>query len=349
MNIRCVLSARLKPIGFCLLVLAMSASAQENCGYPASMLKSGFEDGEQPATVSLPPDTTPLALTVDYPVNNLTVGSDVIQMYGTYVGPANTGITTNDTIVATNSTQFVSPPITLIPGSNTVTVVGTTLDGTPITINRTVTLDVAQKPDVELRSDAFNGYAPAQVGFSLAYRIPAGQTTLTRFEIDYNGDGINEVDAATVPAPLRYAYGTAGLYIASVRMSFDDGNMVTPLVVRTSSWRVLLTTLAFTRQTLCGLYYGMKQRLLPGQSGVTNALRTLTPALRSEFQTIWTGLGATLGTTASQLGEIVDGQISDVTAEFQVAIPDPALPGEFFGFPVVMRRGTDGVWRISEM
>jgi hypothetical protein len=37
------------------------------------------------------------------------------------------------------------------------------------------------------------------------------------------------------------------------------------------------------------------------------------------------------------------------TAGFQVAIPDPAVAGEFFGFPLVFRRADDGVWRISEM
>lgn len=277
------------------------------------------------------------------------MGSDFIQIYGSYAGPANTGVTANGAIIAVGTTQFVSPPIALSPGSNTIAIVGSTLDGAPITINRTVIFDAGQRPDVELRSDAFSGYAPARVPFSLTFRIPASQTTLTRVELDYNGDGIYEVDVASAPSQLSFAYDAAGIYVASARLSFDDGNAVTPLAVRTSSWRVLLTTMAFTRQTLCGLYYGMKQRLAPGQSGITSALRTLEPDLRPEFQTLWTDLGANLTATASQLGEIVDGQISDVTAEMMVAIPDPAVPGEFFGFPVIFRRGPDGVWRISEM
>ena len=120
-------------------------------------------------------------------------------------------------------------------------------------------------------------------------------------------------------------------------------------MIRSGSAKVLMQTMAFTRQTLCGVYYAMKHRLQPGQSGVPAALRTLAPKLRPEFQTLWTDLGANLPTTANQLGEIVDGQISDTAAEFQVAIPDPAVTGEFFGFPLVFRRADDGVWRISEM
>lgn len=39
---------------------ACSISAHENCGYTTSLIKSGFENGEQPPTVQLPLDSTPL-------------------------------------------------------------------------------------------------------------------------------------------------------------------------------------------------------------------------------------------------------------------------------------------------
>lgn len=332
-----------------LLALTSAAYAQENCGYALAVLKSGFENGEQPPTVALPSDSTPLMLNLDYPTNNLVVGSDTLQLYGSYTGPSNTGIVANNVTIPTNASNFASYPLTLSPGSNTITLTGTTLDGTPQTITRTVVYDANQRPDVEFQSAAFADFAPARVAFTLNYRVPAAQTVLTRVEIDYDGDGVFEVDAATPPARLEFAFGAGGFYTATARLSFDDGNTGTPLVVRTSSAKVLMQTMAFTRQTLCGVYYAMKHRLQPGQSGVVAALRTLTPKLRPEFQTFWTDLGANLPTTANQLGEIVDGQISDTAAEFQVAIPDPAVADEFFGFPLVFRRADDGVWRISEM
>jgi hypothetical protein len=331
------------------LVASTCAFAQENCGYTLAVLKSGFENGEQPPTVVLPADTTPLTLTLDYPSNNLVVGSDTIQIFGSYTGPSNTGIVANGATLATNASNFASFPLTLSPGSNTITLTATTLDGTPQTITRTVVYDANQRPDVEFQSAAFADYAPARVGFTLNYRVPVGQTVLTRVEIDYDGDGLFEVDAATPPARLEFAFGAGGFYTGTARLSFDDGNNGTPLVIRSGSAKVLMQTMAFTRQTLCGVYYAMKHRLQPGQSGVVAALRTLTPELRIEFQPFWTDLAGNLSATANQLGEIVDGQISDTAAEFQVAIPDPALPGEFFGFPVFFRRAADGVWRISEM
>jgi hypothetical protein len=335
---------------FCTLLLYSAfANAQENCGYALAILKSGFENGEQPPLVVLPGETTPLTLTLDYPSNNLVVGSDTLQIYGSYTGPSNTGIVANSVTIPTNASNFASFPLTLTPGSNTITLTGTTLDGTPQTISRTVVYDANQRPDVEFQSAAFADYAPARVAFSLNYRIPLGQTLLTRVEIDYDGDGLFEVDAATPPARLEFAFGAGGFYTATARLSFDDGNPGTPLLIRSGSAKVLMQTMAFTRQTLCGVYYAMKHRLQPGQSGVTAALRTLTPDLCTEFQPFWTDLAGNLSATANQLGEIVDGQIADTAAEFQVAIPDTAVPGEFFGFPVFFRRAADGVWRISEM
>lgn len=336
-----------------LLVLAISLStsllAQENCGYPVSLLQSRFEAGEQPATVDLQPTNTPLTLGVDGLVNGQNIGTELIQVFGPYTGPVNTGITVNGEAVATTDTRYASGYIKLLPGANTIEIVATTMDGATQTISRTVNYVSTLLPDVELNANGYSGFAPARVNFALRFQIPATQTTLTRVEIDYQGDGSFEYDAATVPATIRFDYGLAGDYAALIRLTFDDGNVGTPLEVRTSTARVLLETLARTRQTLCYVYYTMKQRLLPGQSGVATALNTLSQPLREEFQPIWVGLGANLGTTASQLGEVVDGRISVTTSELTVAVPDSAVSGEFFGFPVVLRRSADGVWRITEM
>ena len=333
----------------CALAVTTAASAQENCGFPVSLLKSGFEAGEQPSMVQLPPDTTPLTFTVDYPANNITIGTDTIQVYGSYTGPSNTGFTVNGAAIVTTAQNFASFAVPLTVGANTITFVGSTIDGSPQTVTRTVTYDPNQAPEVRFLSVASGDFAPARMGFTLTYSLPASQTTLTRVQIDFNGDGTDEIDASTIPASLIYAFESGGFFTATAKLTFDDSNVATPLVVKTSSSKIAMQTMAYTRQTLCAVYYGMKHRLEPGQSGVTAALRTLTTALRPEFQTIWMDLGANLSATANQLGEVVDGQISDTMAEFQVAVPDPAVPGEFFGFPVAFRRGEDGVWRISEM
>lgn len=331
------------------VLISAVAGAQESCGYTLAVLKSGFENGEQPPTVVLPPSNTPLTLVVDAPIQSSTVGVEFIQVYGSYSGPTNTGITTNGIAAASTATRYSSGPIKLSMGANTITVTATTTDGTTQTITRNINYDPNQVTEVELATDAFSSFAPARIPFALRYRLPAMQTALVRVEIDYQGDGSFEFDGVAPPLVLGFNYDNVGDFAPLARLSFDDGNMVTPLVVRTASARVLLESIARTRQTLCFVYYEMKHRLQPGATGIPLALNTLVPALRNEYQQIWTDLGGNLASTANQLGEIVDGQISDTVAEFSVAVPDPALPGEFFGFPVHFRRSEDGVWRISEM
>jgi hypothetical protein len=334
---------------FLTILLAGPVLAQENCGYRLSLFQSSFERGEQPPDMQLPPDSTPVKLSIDFPTDNLVVGSDTIQVHGLYTGPANTGMTVNGVAMANTETRFASYPVKLQSGSNLLTVTASTLDGSPQNVTRTVIYDPQALPDVVFGSDGLGAYAPARAAFALAWRLPAGQTVLTRVQVDYDGDGSFEIDSASVPSVLKHAYDNIGFYTATATLTFDDGDTQTPPVVRSSSTRLVMQSLAATRQTLCKVYYAMKHRLLPGASGITDALRTLDPPLRPEFETLWTDLGSNLASTAAQLGEIVDGQISDTVAELQVAVPDPAVPGEFFGFPLVLRRSGDGVWRISEM
>lgn len=64
-----------------ILAFAIPATllAQENCGYPVSLLQSGFEAGEQPPTVVLLPSNIPLTLGVDGLIEGQNVGSELIQ------------------------------------------------------------------------------------------------------------------------------------------------------------------------------------------------------------------------------------------------------------------------------
>jgi hypothetical protein len=331
----------------CLIAFAFAtpAQAQENCGYPSSVLKSGFEAGEQPSVVTLPLESAPVTVSLQFPAANITVQSDTIQVYGSYTGPANTGITVNDVRALSNGVNFTSPLIRLVPGPNTITLKATTLDLAPLVINRIVTYDNAQPAPVTFTGMSPGDYAPIRIPYAVTYVIPAGQTALTRAQFDLDGDGTFELDSPSLPSNLRFDFDSPGFYLAATRLSFDDGNPGTSLVVNQGNAAVLVQSLNFTRQTLCGVYYGMKSRLNSTQ--ISLALNTLDPALRPTFQALWTELGTNLPTVAGRLGEIIDGQISDVAAEVMTAVAD--TPGEFLGYPIQLRRGSDGVWRISGM
>jgi len=80
-----------KTVFIVLIAFSTVVTAQDQCGFPKSTQESGFESGEQSQFASLPPDSTPLTMTVTYPTQNLVVGVPTIQVYGALSGPANLG------------------------------------------------------------------------------------------------------------------------------------------------------------------------------------------------------------------------------------------------------------------
>ena len=330
------------------LLVSAFASAQENCGFPVSLIRSGFESGEQAQFVALPAENTPLTINIIAPLNGDVIPIDRVQVYGSFTGPANTGIMVAGQLAWSNATQFSTRPIVLVPGANTLTVTAKTLDGGLLSATRNITITPSLGADVQLRANVTGAYAPESVTFALTTRFPLLQTQITRVQVDYQGDGSFELDTPTPPqTPLQWNYDAPGVYLATARVSFDDGNPNTPLVVSEGKYRIQMQSLAYARQTLCGVYYQMKNRLIANQ--VPLALNTLGTRIKPRFQTLWTSLGATLPTVAANLGQIATGQISDVSAEFMMAIPDTANPGDFLGYPVLFTRGSDGVWRIYGM
>ncbi len=330
-----------------IILLSGFTSAQEICGFPTSLIKSGFERAEQPASAILPPENTAVSINVQGPANGSVVGVNAIQVYGTYSGPANTGIAVNGVPALTDGSSFVSPRILLEPGVNTLSIRYATLDAAPVTITRTVNYMPSALPDVLLAARSPGDYAPILVPFTLATKLPSGQNQITNVRIDFNGDGIFEVNGAA-PIALEYAYENAGLYVPTAIVTFDDGLTPTAPVVIQDQARVMAQNLAFTRQTLCGVYYTMKSRLLANQ--ISLAVNTQSPMQQTRMTNLWTALSnaGRLNAVATRLGPIVDGQITRNTAELMIAI-STATSGVFDGFQVRFRKDENGVWRIDAM
>ncbi len=329
------------------LLISAFANAQEQCGFPVSLARSGFESGEQPASVILPPENTPVTVTIQGPVNASTVGVGAIQVFGTYTGPANTGISVNGVPALTDGASFVSPRVLLEPGVNTLTIRYATMDAAPVEITRSITYATSATPEVLFAAGSPGDYTPTVVPFTLATKFPSAQNVITNVQVDYDSNGTFEVNGAQ-PTKLEFAYERAGLYVATAIVTFDDGNTGTPPVIVQDQTRVLAQSLAFTRQTLCGVYYAMKNRLVQNQ--IALAVNTQSPKQQARMTTLWNALAnaGRLNAVATRLGPIVDGQIARNTAEMLFAIAT-ATAGEFDGFQVRFRKDINGVWRIDAM
>ncbi len=334
--------------GLAAFVFAISVvQAAESCGSTVTLLKSGFETGEQSNYAAIPPDNTPLTLAIDYPPDGLITASPNVQVFGSLAGPANMGVTVNGRLAINNASKFTSQLITLVSGANTVTVIATTQDGATQTLTRTVNYNPAAQEPVRLVGVTAGDFAPQRIPFSLRTAVPPGQTLISRTQIDLDGNGSFEIDTVSPPASIASDYAVPGVYLARARVTFDDGNMMTAPVESESTFQIQMHQLAYTREVLCTVYYGMKHRLQA--NNIPSALNTIVSTKRTQYQAMWASAGGNLPTIAAGLGDIVQGRIADVSAELVAAVPDVSNPGDYLGYQVLLARDTTGVWRIAGM
>lgn len=331
--------AQIAMLAMAFVVMSPGIAAQEVCGLSNELFKSSFEAGETPSVV-LPGSGTPVALTVTSPVEGATVGTRSIQVVGTWGGPANTGITVNGKLVLADFANFVSVPVQLVPGTNAITVRLTTQDGQTQTISRNVTYDAQQAPDVSVSTTGAGDQAPFATTFVLATRAGLG-LDITRIQADYNGDGQTDLDTTNLATPIRFTYVAPGTFTASIVVTLSDSS------ARTVTRRVVVLNPNQIRYTLCGVFGDMRARLIA--QNILSALNTLHPQLRPQFQSFWTGLGASLPTIAASLGKVADGTFSTKAADLLVVEPVDGQPTELDGFHLLFERDADGVWRISAM
>src|SRR5687768_6879611 len=122
-----------RSLPFVLLVAALAAPtathAAEVCGVTDHVLADSFEPSLILPGYTQPGPNTPLTLAVADPPDNTITGLDRIVLQGNFTGPPNTGIVAADRLAAHSDTRFVTPPITLKPGANAITVQLHTVDG----------------------------------------------------------------------------------------------------------------------------------------------------------------------------------------------------------------------------
>ena len=104
--------------------------------------------------------------------------------------------------------------------------------------------------------------------------------------------------------------------------------------------------MAAQRGMLCDIYGYVKDRLTAQDAtGASNAYQIV---VRTDFLNYFTGLGASMPSTAQNLGVVVDGQLGIGFADLLI-LRDDTVAQTRSGFPMRMTQSTDGVWRISEM
>lgn len=330
---------------FTAVVASASVHADEICGVTDNVLADGFEPVNVLPPYAPPGDATPLTLSVADPPNNSATGLDRIALTGSFTGPPNTGIVAGDRVASHSDTQFVTPPITLKPGANAITVQMHTIDGPGPSVVHHVTYDPALTPRARVLPRAISAMAPTTIAFDIALK-PGEPLTLTRIRLDTDGNGSIDIDTPDANA-LKANYLQPGLTKITGTASLDDANPNTaPIEVPLATW-FLATHPQQTRYTLCSAFGVMRKRLTA--ANVDGALKALAADMQERFEPFWTAIKPQLPSIAGKLGTIIDGRFSRNEAELLLARPNPEEPGTSQAFRMQWSRGGDGVWRIGAM
>ncbi len=331
----------------CLLLLPAKAFAQSNCGKaPKLIFIDGFRDlpfpppVDAPPPVTLPAGSTPLAIQITSPASGAVTRRNQIEVKGTFDGPPNTGITINGNTAFLHGNQFVLPALKLPAGQSTIEARGVSMSGSSQVATANVTVD----PEASVEPVVFDaaragGFAPMPITFSWSAVAPL---EFVRVEVDFDGNGVFELDTTDLSTPLKHVYRVPGVYLARLRLTTAPPASATYETTRA----VVSVNSNYVRATLCYVYERMRTEL--AASNVPGALQMLHPDLRPRFDTFWTANLAQLPTIAPQLGTVADGVLGRDTAQLMVtqSVVGQTEPDAYF---INFEPDSDGIWRITGM
>lgn len=322
----------------------------EICGFDPKAdypVPTGFAPIEQlPGAVpsmGLAPGATgdqPLAVAITSPAADSTTADNLIDVVGTFTGPANTGITVNGIIANTLNGQFVANNVPLSAGANSLNVVATTITGA--TADATVTVVQGGTPgpiSISFGGSGSNAFAPTSIPFNYSLSpLPAG-AAVQSIELEY-GTGVDPwIGSDISSAPTSISYSVPGVSTLTLNVYDNQGN--TYRAQRT----VLIQDFVAKRSMLCDVYGYLKDRLkAKDAAGAANAYQSL---IHDQYQNQFTAFDTAMPSVATQLGTITIGRISQGYVDMTL-VRDNADQTRS-GFPLRMTQGSDGVWRISEM
>ncbi len=277
-------------------------------------------------------------LQVDAGVDGGTVTDDTVSVSGTIQAPPNSAVIVNGQFAALDRNgQFFASGVQLQPGSNVVTLVLNTQDAASVT--KTITVNSNGIAPFQVTVNPQQGLAPLQTTLTINNR---GAVPFQRIEIDTNDDGTPEMTLTTLTGnkgQVTLNYPTPGT--STVRVTaFDASNNVIYLARR----KVRAVSPAELGVKVVDVYASMVNRLAANNPSA--AVKFFTGDMQANYSSIFSTLGASLPAVAAQLGTLIDGVISEDTAELTLVRDTPTGKQTFMLYLI---RGGDGLWRIESM
>ncbi len=286
------------------------------------------------ATQTLRLTYTPNALTLTLlsPVSGTAVSDDQMLVSGTFQGPLNTGITVNGVVAAISNNQFYAT-VPLNVGTNTLTVIATTADGTSVT--KTVDVTSSGAGPITVTAEPKNGVAPLQTGFTVTNNTA---NVFTKIEADFNNDGVTDFTAFDITSPIEFTYVTPGVYQAKFMVTDSLNNVYTKTVL------VTVQDAAQMDQLFKSIWDGTNSALVAKDKA--KALRYLNRGAQAKYEPVFEALLPDFPTIIASYSALQRVSISDDIGEYAINRSINGVDSIFF---IYFLKDGDGVWRLDSM
>mgnify|MGYP000238684870 CR=1 FL=1 len=286
------------------------------------------------ATQTLRLTYTPNALTLTLlsPVSGTVVSDDQMLVSGTFQGPLNTGITVNGVVAAIYNNQFYAN-VPLNPGTNTLTVIATTADGTSVTKTVDVTSSGAQP--ITVTAEPKNGVAPLQTGFTVTNNTA---NVLTKIEADFDNNGVIDFTTLDANTPIEFTYTTPGVYPAKFTMTDSLNNAHAQTVL------VTVQDAAQMDQLFKANWDGMNSALIAKDK--VKALQYLNKGAQAKYESVFDVLLPYFPEIVASYSPLQRVSISEDIGEYATNRTINGVDSIFF---IYFLKDGDGVWRLDSM
>jgi hypothetical protein len=284
------------------------------------------------STFPFAPPASAVIVAITEPAAGAVIGSNRIDVQGTFQGPTNTGITVNGRVAYASGGRFMLNALPLSGGSNAITATATTPTGQTSTAAVTVSATGA-RPDLVLHADVTNGTSPLLVTFTYDYR---SRQPIEHLAFDFDGDGHDDFATKTPPPAVQTTYARHGLHVATLTITDRLGEVYKAAVG-------IEVSTGDARDSLFRGVWGTMTAAL-ARSDVEAALRSLNVRARERYAPIFNDLFTDLPWIAASYSAPQFVFEGPGLLEYAVA---RVIDGETKLFPVFLRRDADGVWRME--
>ena len=284
------------------------------------------------STFTLTPPASAVRIAITEPVAGAVIGSNRIDVRGTFQGPPNTGVTVNGHVAYASGGRFMVNALPLARGSQSVTATATTPTGEASTAAVTVS-STGARPGLVFSADITNGASPLIVTFTYDYR---SSQPIRQLAIDFDGDGRDDLATNKPTTTVQKTYTRSGLHVATLTITDRLGQ------VHKAAVGIEVSTGDARDSLFRGVWDGMTAAL--AHRDVEAALRSLNVRARERYAPIFHDLVTDLPWIAASYSVPQFVFEGPGFLEFAVA---RVIDGETKIFPVYLRRDADGVWRMD--